>query len=309
MTCQQNISANLKENILKQQEFTPTCVVCKSEQQPMFAYHSYHYYRCPRCLHVTTYPIPDKNTIFKHYDRKFNEGNYQLLRDFSQDYRKIYDYYVQILNGELSKRGLRWDGLKVLDVGCFTGEFLQLLKAQGADVYGLELQSRAVEIANRKLDGRVFQVDIDRADFPQMSFDLISLLGVIEHVVDPMRLLLRSQELLRPGGLLLIQTPNSGSLLARSMRGLWPPYAPVEHIHLFSRQSLTAALLQMGFSEVIFEAHRKKLPVDYVFNMLQNYGPEFHRLFKPVYTRLPEQLTRLSLTFYVGEMLVLAHKP
>jgi SAM-dependent methyltransferase len=273
---------------LKRQEFTPTCVVCKSEQQPMFEYRAYHYYRCPQCSHVTTYPIPDKNTIFEHYDKKFNEGNYQLLRDFSQEYKKIYDYYVQLLNRELSKRGLSWDGLKVLDVGCFTGEFLQLLKTQGADVYGLELQSRAVEIANRKLDGRVFQVDIDRADFPQMSFDLISLLGVIEHVVDPMRLLLRSQELLR---------------------GLWPPYAPVEHIHLFSRQSLTAALLQMGFSEVLFEAHRKKLPVDYVFNMLQNYGPEFHRLFKPVYTRLPEQLTRLSLTFYVGEMLVIAHKP
>jgi 2-polyprenyl-3-methyl-5-hydroxy-6-metoxy-1,4-benzoquinol methylase len=197
----------------------------------------------------------------------------------------------------------------VLDVGCFTGEFLQILKTRGADVYGLELQSRAVEIANRKLDGRVFQADIDQANFPEMSFDLISLLGVIEHVVEPLRLLSRAQELLSPGGLLLIQTPNSGSLLARSMRGLWPPYAPVEHIHLFSRQSLTVALRKLGFAEIIYEAHRKKLPIDYVFNMLQNYGPEFHRLFKPVYTRLSKRLTQLSLTFYVGEMLVIAHKP
>ncbi len=63
------------------------------------------------------------------------------------------------------------------------------------------------------------------------------------------------------------------------------------------------------FNEVIFEAHRKKLPANFVFNMLQNYGPRFHCLFKPVYTRLPEQLTRLSLTFYVGQMLFLAHKP
>ncbi len=275
----------------------------------MFDYRSFHYYRCPKCSHVTTYPTPDKNTIFEHYDKKFNEGNYQLLRDFSQDYKKIYDYYVQILARELSTRGLSWAGLKVLDVGCFTGEFLQLLKSHGADVYGLELQSRAVEIANRKLDGRVLQVDIDRADFPQMSFDIISLLGVIEHVVDPIRLLSRAQELLRPGGLLLIQTPNSGSFLARAMQGLWPPYAPIEHIHLFSKQSLTLALSQMGFTKVVYEGHWKKLPVDYVFNMLQNYGPEFHTLIKPVYTRLPERLTRVSLPFYVGEMLVIAHKP
>jgi 2-polyprenyl-3-methyl-5-hydroxy-6-metoxy-1,4-benzoquinol methylase len=274
----------------------------------MFEYRSYHYYRCPKCSHVTTYPTPDKNTVFEHYNKKFNEGNYQLLRDFSQEYRKIYEYFVEIMDRGLSTAGLNWAGLKVLDVGCFTGEFLQLLQEHGADVYGLELQGRAVEIANRKLGGRVFQVDIDRADFPQMSFDVISLLGVIEHVVDPIRLLLRAQELLRLGGLLLIQTPNSGSFLARAMRRLWPPYAPVEHIHLFSRQSLTLALHQMGFTEIMYEAHWKKLPVDYVFNMLQNYGPEFHRLIKPVYTRLPEQLTRVSLTFYVGEMLVIAHK-
>ena len=294
---------------MNHREFAAICTVCTRDQQHMFDYRSYHYYRCPKCSHVTTYPTPDRNAIHEHYDRKFNEGNYQLLRDFSQEYRKIYDYYVRILDLQLLTRGLSWDGLKVLDVGCFTGEFLQILKTHGADVYGLELQSRAVEIANRKLDGRVFQVDIDRADFPQMSFDLISLLGVIEHVVDPIRLISRAQELLCPGGLLLIQTPNSGSFLARAMRGLWPPYAPVEHIHLFSRQSLTVALLQLGFTKILYEGHWKKLPVDYVFNMLQNYGPEFHRLIKPVYMRLPERLTRASLPFYVGEMLVIAHKP
>lgn len=259
---------------MKHLGFTPICPVCRAVQRYMFHYHSYHYYRCPKCSHVTTYPTPDKNTILEHYEKKFNEGNYQLLRDFSQEYKKTYDYYVHVLDRQLSTRGIGWSGLKVLDVGCFTGDFLQILKAQGADVYGLELQGRAVEIANRKLDGRVFQADIDRADFPEMSFDVISLLAVIEHVIDPMHLLSRAQEFLRPGGLLLIQTPNSGSFLARMMRGLWPPYAPVEHIHLFSRESLTVALRQMGFTEILYEAHWKKLPVDYVFSMLQNYGAE-----------------------------------
>lgn len=294
---------------MKHPEFTPTCPVCKLAQQYMFDYHLYHYYRCPKCSHVTTYPTPDKSIILEHYDKKFEQGNYQLLHDFSDEYQRIYDHYVKILDGQLRTRELSWTGLKVLDVGCFTGEFLQILKKQGADVYGSELQSKAVEIANRTLPGRVFQADIESTDFPQMSFDIITLLAVIEHVVDPIRLLLRVHELLRPGGILLLQTPNSGSLLARGMRGLWPPYAPVEHIHLFSRQSLTGALRQIGFIDILYTAHWKKLPVNYVFNMLQNYGPEFHRLIKPIYTRLPEWLTQTFLPFYVGEMVVIAQKP
>lgn len=285
------------------------CAVCGAFQFHMFNYRLYHYHRCPNCWHVTTYPIPDKQTMAEHYARKFISGNYQLLREASQEYRQVYNDFIETLTHQLRLHGLNFNGLKVLDVGCFTGEFLQMLQSLGADVYGLELQSEAVEIANSNLPGRIMQADVDNADFPSTSFDIISLLGVIEHVVEPMRVLRRSMELLRPGGFMIIQTPNSASLLARVMRGLWPPYAPIEHVHLFSRQSLECALANLGMEGITYKPHWKKLPVYYVYNMLQNYGPEFHRLARPIYTRLPAGLTRSALRFYIGEMIVVARKP
>lgn len=285
------------------------CIVCGTPQAHMFDYRLYHYYRCPNCQHVTTYPIPDKQTTAQHYAGKFISGNYQILREASHEYAQVYADYIRVLRRQLLRHGPGFDGLRALDIGCFTGGFLQMLQAHGVDVYGLELQGEAVAIANEHLPGRVVQADIDTADLPNKTFDIVSLLAVVEHVSNPIRLLRRSAELLRSGGFMIVQTPNSGSFLARAMRGLWPLYAPVEHIHLFSRQSLERALNNVGMQGIVYEPHWKRLQLDYVYRMLQNYGPEFHRLARPIYSRLPRRLTRGAARFYIGEMIVLGRKP
>lgn len=285
------------------------CPVCGSTQNLMFEYQNHMYYRCVNCKLVSTHPFPDEATIRAHYARKFKSGNYQLLRDYSEEYKKqVYSAFVKVLENRLTPFNEQLEEKNVLDVGCFTGEFLELLHEKGASIYGLELQPEAVEIASRKFPGRVYPADINSNDFPQMKFDVITLLGVIEHVIDPVKLLGRSAELLHNGGMVLIQTPNSTSVFARTMKSLWPPYAPIEHIHLFSRESLTLLLTKLRFTDITFIQHWKKLPVRYVYEMMQNYGPEFRRLFQPVFSRLPVRATQLSLPFYVGEMIITARK-
>jgi 2-polyprenyl-3-methyl-5-hydroxy-6-metoxy-1,4-benzoquinol methylase len=270
----------------------------------IFEYHAYQYYRCQLCSLVSTYPIPDVSEIEAHYTRKFKSGNYQTLLTFSQEYSQVYAGFVQILTRRLEENGLSLAGEKILDVGCFTGEFLELLQLQGADVYGVELQRQAAQIANSKLPGKIFEMNVDQAVFPKMQFNIITLLGVLEHVADPVGLLRRSFELLYPGGWLMIQTPNSTSFFARSMRKFWPPYAPIEHIHLFSRRSLLLALENLGFENIVYQAHWKQLPIAYVFNMLQNYGQEFQAPFKIINHLFP----KVVLPFYIGEMIVTAQK-
>jgi len=285
------------------------CAVCKKNQKFIFEYQKYFYYRCGSCGFVSTYPFPDSAAIDAHYAQKFKQGNYQLLRKYSQSYNRVYNDFIDVLDKALGLNGEKMTGLKVLDVGCFTGEFLCLMQERkDADVYGLELQADAVAIANQRLAGRVFKTDIFAENFPAKDFDIITLLGIVEHVVDPVGLLKRSSQFLKPGGLLLIQTPNSGSFLARLLGKWWLPYAPVEHIHLFTKKSFRLALGELGFKNLVFKPHWKKLPVAYVFNMLQNFGPEFYRLFKPIYERLPSGLNNSTLSFYVGETIVVAKK-
>lgn len=256
------------------------------------------------CGLVSTYPVPDDASIKAHYARRFTVGNYELRRRFEEEYQTVDRQYYKLL-----QTVVHVSRPSVLDVGCFTGGFLQLLERNGWDVCGLELQPEAVEVAKGRLPGRIFQADLDGECFPQRQFDVVSLLGVIEHVKDPMRMLRRCAEVLAPSGTLILQTPDSGSFLARAMRQFWPPYAPVEHIHLFSHRAMRRAISQVGLENVRILNHWKKLPVAYVNEMLQHFGPELHRLLGPVYGILPRFIKDASLPFYIGEVILLAEMP
>lgn len=285
------------------------CVACGGPQRRRFHYRNHEYWRCVGCGLMSTYPLPDAAAIEAHYAKKFREGNYELLRKFSVPYLEVYRHFVNILEARLLSSRLRLEESRILDVGCFTGDFLQLLVKKGArEVYGLELQREAVEIANQKLPGRVFQADVLGENFPAFPCEAVTLLGLIEHVLDPVALLKRAHGLLKPGGVLMIQTPDSGSLLAHFLGRYWPPYAPIEHIHLFSRKSMARTLEGLGFADVSFVSHWKRLPIAYVYENLRNFGPEFRRILGSVYRMLPGLVIQKSLPFYVGEMIVVANK-
>lgn len=284
------------------------CIICNHIQKYLFTYHNnFDYYQCSSCGLVSTYPLPTTKTIKEHYKKKFQQGNYQLLRKYSNQYKRVYENFAEELEEALKDKKNKFKGLKVLDIGCFTGEFLEILKKRGADVYGIELQDDAVKIANKKLGDRVYKADVMGNEFPNMKFDIISLLGLIEHVTDPIRLLMRSSKLLRKDGILLIQTPNSGSFFAKVMKKYWPPYAPIEHIHLFSQKSLKILLEASGFQVLEIKSHIKPLPVGYIYNMLDNFGPEFKILFKPVQYLLPI-FEKISIPSYIGEVIIIAKK-
>jgi SAM-dependent methyltransferase len=248
-------------------------------------------------------PIPSEAQIMAHYAGKFSVGNYEVSRRFLPQLRRVHAQYVEILAGLVDFQS----SPRVLDVGCFTGDLLVMLRDRGADVYGLELQPEAVEIAAKALPGRVFRADVHGTRFPQGPFDVVTATGLIEHVVDPITLLRRMNELLKPDGILLLETPDSGSALARLMGRFWPPYAAVEHIHLFSRRSLRRALGD-AFRNVRTRPHWKPLPVEYVYENMKNFGPELRRVLSPVYSILPRPVRQSALPFYVGEMIVTAKK-
>jgi SAM-dependent methyltransferase len=78
-------------------------------------------------------------------------------------------------------------------------------------------------------------------------YDLILAMDVIEHLQDPFQLLNRAGSLLRPGGLLFLQTPNAGSLHRWWKKDKWEQYATEEHLILHTRKSLAISLQRSGW--------------------------------------------------------------
>ena len=282
-----------------------SCPICEhSAFRPHARMGAYTYHQCRGCKVLCLEPFPTLDTIERHYAAKFEDGNYRTLLTFSDQYRKVYQDYVSWMS-----RHVQLSGRRSLDVGCFTGELVSTLLQVGADAYGVELQAEAVSIAQQRLPGRVFEINIDEAagPFPDDSLDLVTMMAVIEHVQEPVALLRRARSLLKDNSWLFLETPNASSWPARAAGRFWPLLAPVEHLHLFSAPAIRHALARADFELVEVRPHVKWLSPDYVYEMLRYYGPEWRSIAGPVFQILPQAIRRGSLfPFFAGEMLVAA---
>lgn len=138
---------------------------------------------------------------------------------------------------------------KLLDVGCGGGRFLNRMKKKGWTVEGVENDPKAAERVLKKYQVPVNAGDLFQASYPSNCFDAVTLSHMIEHDLDPLKLIREVFRVLKPDGIMVILTPNIESaghrLFGRDWRGLEPP----RHIHLFSPSSLKICAEKGGFSD------------------------------------------------------------
>jgi SAM-dependent methyltransferase len=152
---------------------------------------------------------------------------------------------------ETARHGLMWlpgecRG-KLLDVGCGSGLFLKHMQALGWEVSGVEPDRNAAQIAREALvHGDVVAGELHQAEFAPESFDAVTLSHVIEHVPDPDDALAICHRLLRPGGRLVLSTPNSESLGVRRFGRSWLHWDPPRHLQLFNPRTLPQLVSSAG---------------------------------------------------------------
>ena len=136
-------------------------------------------------------------------------------------------------------------GSRVLDVGCGRGLFLRMLRERGYRVRGTELS--AATAAQAYDDVVVDAGELFEGQFPDGSFELISIWHVLEHLSEPRRTLEICQRALLPGGRLLLAVPNFGSLQSRFGGVDWFHLDLPRHIFHFTPQTLAALLEASGY--------------------------------------------------------------
>lgn len=159
---------------------------------------------------------------------------------------------------------------RLLDVGCGTGVLLEVAAGRSWETIGVEPSEWAAGVARRRgLD--VISGRLEDAALEPGSFDAVVLADVIEHVVDPLRVARRIERLLAPGGVLLICTPDIGSVAARVLRRWWWSVLP-GHLVYFSRATLSRLLDDAGLVVVELRTHPKTFSVDYYAGRLTGYA-------------------------------------
>jgi 2-polyprenyl-3-methyl-5-hydroxy-6-metoxy-1,4-benzoquinol methylase len=164
---------------------------------------------------------------------------------------------------------------KLLDVGCATGIFLDEAAARGWDIAGVDLSHWAVQQARRRGLSRVYECDLYSLPEPG-SFDCVTMLDYIEHDPHPGRLVERVAQLLRPGGLLYITSPDIGGLAARLLGSRWWGINPL-HLYYFSRQCISRLLEQHGFEVVVARSYTRVFTLGYWASRLEHFHPVMGR--------------------------------
>jgi ubiquinone/menaquinone biosynthesis C-methylase UbiE len=141
---------------------------------------------------------------------------------------------------------------RALDLGCGDGAFTELLAKAVAEVVGADVAQSALRRArahNPSLEFRLVPID-GPLPFDDNAFELVWSSEVIEHVADTARWLSEARRVLVPGGRLLLTTPNHARL-AIAVRGVERYSEPLgDHLHLYTRRSLTEVLHEFGFADV-----------------------------------------------------------
>lgn len=190
--------------------------------------------RCASCGTLFTARLPEAAESLD-YDAYYHPGNLEVPAF-------VHARLDELVAGFEEYRSLgRW-----LDVGCGAGTLLEAVRGRGWEAVGTEVSHGAAEAVRAKgFDVRVGE--IAALGLSEQSFDVISLVEVVEHVPDPRGLLAEVEPLLRPGGALYVTTPHGRGVSARVLKAGWSVVAPPEHLQLFSARGLRRAVDGAGF--------------------------------------------------------------
>ena len=198
---------------------------------------------------------------------------------------------------------------RLLDVGCSVGFLIEAALERGFDARGIEFSREAVALAKPEIQKRITIGDVNalRERDPE-PFDAVVAFDIIEHTQDPLAFLTEIRQILRPGGWLMLATPDTGHWLRRVMRNRWPMLQPMQHTFLFSRPAMRLALEKAGFENIGVRAADKSLTLDYLLAQLRLHNPLLTAGYRVLSPLLPHALRQRNFAVNISEQLAYAQR-
>ncbi len=254
------------------------CLICgASAQAPVCRKFNLDIVRCKQCGFVYANPRLTKDDLWTRYSSTYfwdeylpsygvHDGQFDL-RDFDIRYHAM----LEMVAARVPPPG------NLLEIGAGAGFFLKAAERAGWEVAGTEILEAAIGFAGSRLGLQLRQEAAEQLTAPARSADVIAMFEVIEHLLDPQIVLEKVRGALRPGGLVILSTPNFNSLSRRALGAGWAVLSPAEHVYYFKRASLRRLLTQAGFSNVEFVGRHGGQGLFETMNPRHTHTPEKRR--------------------------------
>ena len=206
---------------------------------------------CRRCGLLYVNPRPTEMEMGKFYPETYAwketlEAD-SFLTKWVRRLEKGYRYHL--LRNEVS-RVVKFTGRssgKVLDVGCGTGDRLDVFRTKSFETYGVETSDSA-SYAREHLHLNVLKGNLFSARFPDQFFDVVTLYNVLEHTHHPSRVCNEIHRVLKDDGFLVIQVPNKDSLQYKIFKGKWAAFDVPRDLYYFGTEVIRSLLGKVGFT-------------------------------------------------------------
>lgn len=201
---------------------------------------------CQHCGVEWVSPMPSKDQISSFYPSKYYAHQSDEKPSFWQKLIKFLNFRVRSKEPKFDKVG------SILDIGCGTGDALELYKALGWVTLGVnfgQMSSSKVDISEEG----ILEADFLELDFGDRKFDYVRMNHTLEHLSNPVETIDKAYELLKPGGVLFVAVPNSDSFLYKVFKSFWWNYGLPCHLFVYNKSSLTHLLVSAGFQVKSFK--------------------------------------------------------
>ncbi len=227
------------------------CKLCGGAAAPFMIRDGFPILKCAACGFMFAV-LPegyDLTALYKQDSYWSEGGEIHYLDGYDHYWRGVRRYY----EARLPRIRALARGARMLEIGCADGKFLALARRRGFEVCGIELSHTMRERCREALGCPVY-ASIDELPAAIPPFDCVVAFEVIEHMADPAAFMRQVRELVAPGGLAALSTPNFDCEAAVSTPQEFMHFSPPAHVCYFGAATLRACVERAGLRTIAIEA-------------------------------------------------------
>lgn len=245
------------------------CAICgNNKNSPLYFINNFHIVECVNCKFVYVNPrLPNDalhqiylNNYFSSDSESHGYKDYELTAQLRIATFKHWTNHIQLFVNKGN----------VLDIGCASGYFLELMRDKGWQVEAIELDAKMIAKVKAK------NIPVFEKPFEQFvsdkKYQLITLFDVLEHIPDLKTTFEKLNYLLADDGVVALITPNYASAQRKLFRKKWFQFKPKEHIHYFTPDTLKKAIVPYGLEVISITASGQYADTSFLLNRLDKYN-------------------------------------
>lgn len=242
-----------------------SCLVCGGHGLVFFTRKAgCNLYRCDSCGLIFVWPLPEHYAQIYSADYFAGAAAGHGYVDYEAD-KAAMEQTWRVFLDEIEKFAPLTG--KLLDVGTAMGSFLEIAQERGWQTTGVEISACAAAAGRTKGLNIIAGTLKDIMAEPQF-FDVITYWDVWEHLPNHQEELAALQKVLKPGGLLVLNTPDGASWASKILGKHWHLLVPPEHLFIFNPKNLAVFLDQAGLTVLSVKKIGKKFTLQYVLQTL-----------------------------------------